>query len=76
MELIEIMTLAGLGLMSMSVIVGFGALLRRGGSRYDKIMGSLDAINVHLDTLNGTVATTEVRSIENAIDIARLEGPS
>ena len=81
MELIEVLTLIGAVMVSLSVLGGLGALLWRGGqseqrrvSGREEIMGSLGDINGHLKTLNGSVAEVTKLAHENSLKIARIQG--
>ena len=81
MDLIEALTLAGVVLVSVSVLSGLATLIwkasqseaRRVAGR-EEIIGSLDAINAHLETLNGSVADVTERAHENSERIAAIEG--
>ena len=81
MDLIEALTLTGIGLTTVLVLVALGTLLLRGGKSEERrvdgrkeIMGSLNAINSHLAMLNGSVAEVTKRAHENSEKIAAIEG--
>ena len=81
MDLIQSLTLAGVVLMSASVLGGLARLMWLGGKSEalrvagrTEIMGSLDEINKHLATLNGSVDLVTQRAIENSERISTIEG--
>jgi len=81
MDLIEALTLAGVVLVSVTVLSGLATLIWKGGQAEarriagrEEIMGSLNSINDHLTVLNGSVADATELAHKNAERIATIEG--
>ena len=81
MNLLSALTLAGVVLMSVTVLIALGTLLWRSGQSEtrratgrDEMMGELGSINGHLAMLNGSVAEATKVGHENALAIAKIEG--
>ena len=81
MELIEVLTLIGAVMVSLSVLGGLGALLWRGGQSEARqvagrgeIIGSLKSIDNRMKVLNGSVAAVTERAVSNTERIAAMEG--
>ena len=81
MDLLSALTLAGVVLMSVTVLIALGTLLWRSAQSearriagLSEIMGSLNRQEIHLETLNGSTAEVQRQANANTGRIERIEG--